>query len=256
MFFADCIIKVCIFFIYIMNPGVIIAGAIGLYLMSDSSKKAVENNKKINQEIADLKARLEESESLLSEYDDKFESVTTPYDIDKAIQFKSAMMGISSISDKYMNCAAGLIVENTGKESVNVKINSGTFKVAGYQMDRGAEDLRTVTVPAQKDGKPGRVYIPLFAWENKILWNSKEARTQVRLAIGEAQGHKGREARSIWGKASVDCEFNFSYSLIGTFSGQRGKTITGRAEKAKMRYYNSTALKNRLEVWVYKYLWN
>ena len=177
------------------------------------------------------------------------DGIITPEYVADGVDIEKAMIGFSSISDAYWNCAAGVVWKNTTDEPINVKIDTLTFKVGGYQMIVGAKDTNTITVP-----KKGTIYQELFSYENKKLFKDKSERKQVRVVIGEAQGHPGKEAKDIWGKANFEAMFTATYSTFGTLSQIRGEQSTIPYQACIGRYYGSTALAWQLRNWVRTYI--
>lgn len=223
-----------------MNSLLVIA-ALGIaavaYMNNQSLRDEIEENERnLNNEIEDLNNRIKEG-------------VTTPDTVIDGLEVKSVMIGFSSISDKYMNCAAGIVWKNKTNEDINIRVDSATFSVGGYQMKVGATDLPTIKIP-----KNGTIYQDLFSYENQVLFDTKEMRKQFRVVIGEAQGHPGKEGRDIWGKANFDTVFNASFTPIGTLSGKGGKQGYITDYSGLGRYYGSTALARELKKWVRSYI--
>lgn len=175
--------------------------------------------------------------------------IVSPTSVMKGIEYEVAMIGISSISDVYWNCAAGVVWRNTTAEAINIKVDSAVFSIGGYEMKIGAKDLTTITVPAK-----GEVYQALFAYENYKLFTTKEERDAVRVVIGTAQGHPGKQGRDIWGKANFNALFSCTYTPVGVVSGVPGTQGVITNKEAIGRYYGSTALKGRLASWVRSYI--
>ena len=172
------------------------------------------------------------------------ESIITPQDIIDGVSVAAAMVGVSSISDKYWNCAAGILWRNDNNEDVNVKLDSGRFTIGGYDMDVGATSLSTITIPANST-----LYQDIFKYSDHTLFN-QAARKQVRMFIGEAQGHKGKEARAVWGNAEIDCVFRATFSIVSDLSKiQAGQDIQ-ELITARCRYFGSTALPAALAKYV------
>ncbi len=172
------------------------------------------------------------------------ESVIDRQEIIDGVGVESAMVGISSISDKLWNCAGGLVWRNDTDEDVNVKLDSGTFTIGGYDMDLGAISLKSITVPAK-----GKVYQHLFSYQDRVLFN-QASRKQVRMLIGEAQGHKGQEARAVWGNAEVECIFRATFSLVSDLSKIKAGQDVEEITTARCRYFGSTALPSALSKYV------
>lgn len=175
--------------------------------------------------------------------------IVSPNSVMKGIEYEVAMIGLSSISDVYWNCAAGVVWRNTTAEAINIKVDSAVFSIGGYEMRVGAKDLTTITVPAK-----GEVYQALFAYENYKLFATKAERDAVRVVIGTAQGHPGKQGRDVWGKANFDARFACTYSTVGVISKVRGTQGVISNKEAVGRYYGATALKGRLASWVRSYI--
>ena len=226
-----------------MNSLLLVAvlGAGAIYFLNSQNQKDLE----------ELKNQMEENYAEL--YNDIQQQIKdgiiTPDTVIDGVEIEKAMIGFSSISDKYWNCAAGVVWKNTTDEAINVKIDSATFSVGGYEMIVGAKDTRTITVPARST-----IYQDLFSYENKILFATKDERKQVRVVIGEAQGHPGKEARDIWGKANFNAVLKYTYSAVGSISHVSGKQGTVPYQDAIGRYYGSTALVYQLKKWVRSYI--
>lgn len=220
---------------------ILLLAALGIaamaYMNNQSLKDEIENNNnRLNEEIDNLNNRFDEN-------------VTTPDKVIDGIEIKSAMIGFSSISDKYMNCAAGIVWANKTNESISIAVDSCTFSVGGYRMIVGAKNTRTITIPAN-----GTIYQDLFAYENKILFATQDERKQFRVVIGDAQGHPGREGRDIWGKVNFDAVCDVAFTPIGQISNVGGKQAVITNYDAIGRYYGSTALVNQLKKWVRSYI--
>lgn len=207
------------------------------YLNTQNQKKLQEQIDKNNEELYyELQQQIQEGK-------------ISRDDITDGVYPDAVMIGISSISDKYWNCAAGLIWKNDTNEPINVKLDSGTFNIGGYDMKVGATNLPTITVPAK-----GEIYQALFAYENHTLFTSKSERDAVRVVIGTAQGHAGKQGRDVWGKANFECKFTCTYSPVGSISKVPGEQAVLNNIPAVGRYYGSTALKGRLASWVRSYI--
>jgi hypothetical protein len=192
----------------------------------------------------------EKNEELYDEIQQQIQDgIVSPETVATGIDYDIAMIGLSSISDKYWNCAAGVVWKNTTAEAINIKVDSAVFSIGGYEMRVGAKDLTTITVPAK-----GEVYQALFAYENKTLFATKAERDAVRVVIGTAQGHPGKQGRDVWGKADFETQFACTYSTVGTISKVRGTQSAISNKEAVGRYYGSTALKGRLASWVRNYI--
>ena len=203
---------------------------------------------KSNEELLDKVD--EKNEELYDEIQSQIQDgIVSPDRVTEGIEYEVAMIGLSSISDRYWNCAAGVVWKNTTAEAINLKVDSAVFSIGGYEMKVGAKDLTTITVPAK-----GEVYQALFAYENYTLFDSKTERDAVRVVIGTAQGHAGKQAKDIWGKVNFDASFSCTYSTVGTISKVRGVQGVLTNQEAIGRYYGSTALKNRLASWVRNYI--
>lgn len=192
----------------------------------------------------------EKNEELYDEIQQQIQDgIVSPDTVATGIEYDIAMIGLSSISDKYWNCAAGVVWKNTTAEAINIKVDSAVFSIGGYEMRIGATNLTTITVPAK-----GEVYQALFAYENKTLFATKAERDAVRVVIGTAQGHPGKQGRDVWGKANFSATFACTYSTVGTISKVRGTQSVISNKEAVGRYYGSTALKGRLASWVRNYI--
>lgn len=204
-----------------------------------------------NQTKKDLQQQMENyNAELYNEIQQQIKEGTITSDsVIDGVEIEKAMIGFSSISDKYWNCAAGVIWKNTTDEPISVKVDSATFSVGGYEMIVGAHDTRTITVPAK-----GTIYQDLFSYENKILFASLNERKQVRFVIGDAQGHPGKEGRAVWGSASFNAVFKYSYSAVGAISHVSGKQEVVPFQDAIGRYYGSTGLAWQLKKWVRSYI--
>lgn len=218
-----------------------VLGAGAMYLLNEQNKKNLDA----------LKNQIEEDNAEL--YNDIQQQIkdgiVTPDSVIDGVEIEKAMIGFSSISDKYWNCAAGVVWRNITDEPINVKIDSATFSVGGYEMIVGVKDTRTITVPAHST-----IYQDLFSYENKILFATKDERKQVRVVIGTAQGHPGKEGRDIWGKANFDAVLKYTYSAVGSISHVSGKQGVVPFQYAIGRYYGSTALAWELRKWVRNYI--
>lgn len=172
------------------------------------------------------------------------ESTITRKDVIDGVSVEAAMIGVSSISDKYWNCAAGILWRNDTNEDVNVKLDSGTFTIGGYEMVVGATSLSTITIPAKST-----LYQDIFKYRDHTLFN-QAARKQVRMFIGEAQGHKGQEARAVWGNAEIDCVFRATFSIVSDISKISAGQDIEELITARCRYFGSTALPAELAKYV------
>lgn len=224
-----------------MNSLLVIA-ALGIaamaYIKNQDLEDEIKNNEKLMEEQAEW-------------WNEKFnEDVTTPESVINGVEVKSVMIGFSSISDKYMNCAAGVVWKNTTSEAINLVVDSATFSVGGYKMKVGAKDLTTIKIPAN-----GTIYQDLFSYADKVLFATKEERKQLRCVIGDAQGHPGKEGRDIWGKANFDVVFNATFSAVGNLSDKgAGKQGYIKNYDGIGRYYGATALTWELKKWVRSYI--
>ncbi len=199
----------------------------------------------------DLQQQIEDNNAeLYDEIQQQIQDGTvTPDSVIDGVEIEKAMIGFSSISDKYWNCAAGVIWKNTTNEPINVKIDSATFSVGGYEMIVGVKDTRTITVPAQ-----GTIYQELFSYNNKTLFATQSERKQVRIVIGDAQGHPGKEGRDVWGKVNFNAVLKYTYSAVGAISHVQGKQGVVPYQDAIGRYYGATALASQLKKWVRTYI--
>lgn len=223
-----------------MNSLLVLA-ALGIaamaYLNNQDLKEEIENNnEKMDEEIKYLNDKIDDG-------------VVTPDKIIAGIEVQSVMIGFSSISDKYMNCAAGIVWKNNNDEDVNLRVDSCTFSVGGYQMCVGGTNLPTIKIP-----KKGTIYQDLFQYENRVLFGSEDERKQFRVVIGDAQGHPGKEGRAVWGKANFDVVFNATFTPMGTLSQKGGKQGYVTNYDGLGRYYGSTALASNLRSWVRSYI--
>ena len=219
----------------------ILLAAIGvgaMYYLNSQTKKDLQ------QQIEDKNAEI--YEEIQQQIQD---GTVTPDSVIDGVEIEKAMIGFSSISDKYWNCAAGVIWKNTTNEPIDVKIDSATFSVGGYEMIVGVKDARTITVPAQ-----GTIYQELFSYNDKTLFATKDERKQVRIVIGDAQGHPGKEGRDVWGKVDFDAVIKYTYSAVGAISHVQGKQGVVPYQDAIGRYYGSTALAWQLKKWVRTYI--
>ena len=214
-----------------------IALAIGAYLLY--------RNSQLEKTIKSNESNIDDLRQDLNWYEDQADDIITKDKVNAAVKPVYCMCGFSSISDVYWNCAAGVVWENTSNEAINIRLDSAKFIFAGYEMNVGATDLTTIKVPAN-----GKIYQPLFSYENQKVFNTQAERTQVRELIGSAQGHPGKEAKAIWGRAWFDGEFRCTYSVVSDFSKVDGGTVAIRETAAKGRYFGSAALVRELISWV------
>lgn len=205
------------------------------------------NSQSLQKEVDDAERKAEEDLQYL-EYKIN-EGKVTPESVTVGVKPIKAMIGFSSISDKYMNCAAGIVWKNSTSEDISVVVDSMTFSVGGYEMIVGVNNARAITVP-----KNGTVYQPLFDYENKILFATKDERKQFRIVIGDAQGHPGKEGRDVWGKANFDTILRGTYTTMGIISKVSGEQGVIDSMDAIGRYYGSTALAYKLKSWVRQYI--
>lgn len=205
------------------------------------------NSQSLQKEVDEAERKAEEERQYL---EDKInEGKVTPEKVTLGVKPIKAMIGFSSISDKYMNCAAGVVWKNSTNEPINIIVDSATFSVGGYDMIVGVKNTRTITVPAN-----GTIYQDLFDYENKILFATANERKQFRIVIGDAQGHPGKEGRDVWGKANFDAVLRCTYTTVGTLSKVNGEQGVIDSMDAIGRYYGSTALAYKLKSWVRQYI--
>ena len=205
------------------------------------------NSQKLQKEVDEAERQAEENAQY---WEDKFNAdKITPEKIALGVKPIKAMIGFSSISDKYMNCAAGVVWKNTTNEDISVVVDSMTFSVGGYEMVVGATNLRAITVP-----KKSTIYQPLFDYENRVLFATKDERKQFRVVIGDAQGHPGKEGCDVWGKANFDAILRGTYTTTGIISKVPGEQGIIASMDAIGRYYGSTALASKLKSWVRQYI--
>lgn len=205
------------------------------------------NSQSLKKEVDEAERKAEED---LQYWEDKInEGKVTPESVTLGVKPIKAMIGFSSISDKYMNCAAGVVWKNSTNEPINIIVDSATFSVGGYDMVVGVKNTRTITVPAN-----GTIYQDLFDYENKILFATANERKQFRIVIGDAQGHPGKEGRDVWGKANFDAVLRCTYTTVGTLSKVNGEQGVIDSMDAIGRYYGSTALAYKLKSWVRQYI--
>ena len=193
----------------------------------------------------------ETAENINTDIDNRLnENTLTPESVTNSIEVKEVMLGLSSVSDKYMNCAAGVVWKNNSDHDIKIVVDEATFSVGGYRMRVGADNLTAITIPKRSTN-----YQKLFDYENTTLWDSLTARKQVRYVIGEAQGHPGKEAKAIWGKANFDAEFYCTFTPISSLTEKKGDQGIIDGADAIGRYYGSTALAWQLVNWVRTYIW-
>ena len=220
---------------------ILLLAALGIAAM------AYMNNQSLKEEIENNERRTEEEIKYIEE--ELLRGKITPETIVNGVEIKSAMIGFSSISDKYMNCAAGIVWANKTNEPISIAVDSCVFSVGGYRMIVGVKNARTITIPAN-----GTIYQDLFAYENKILFATQDERKQFRVVIGDAQGHPGKEGRDIWGKVNFDAVCDVAFTPIGQISNVGGKQAVITNYDAIGRYYGSTALVSQLKKWVRSYI--
>ncbi len=214
------------------------AAAAGVYALLDSQAQAREDE--LREELELQNQLIEENLSAQIE-----EGKITSASLTDGVSPSVAVFGISSVSDKYMNYAAGIWWENTNNEAVNVQLNSGQFTVGGYKMSIGFSDTTVITVPAQ-----GKVFQYIGSGDNKVLWDTLAARDAVRYVIGAAQGREGKKASGLYGNATFDCLFSCTYSTVGVISNVQGDQAVISSMDARGRYYGSTALAYYMKNWI------